>query len=70
MDAVQNASRPRASRVARHPLRLTALLYLWEALRDERYEDCREILEVAREFGAGDNEIRNLLEDRRRVPSR
>ncbi len=68
--ALQNASLVRPSRVLRHPLRLTALLYLAEALRDERYEDCAEIVAVAQEFGAGANEIRNLLEDRRRAPSR
>lgn len=70
MDALKKAESKRPSRVLRHPVRLTALLYLSEALRAERYEDCSEIVAVAREFGAGDNEIRSLLEDPRRVPSR
>jgi len=70
MDAVKNANVPRSSRAARHPVRLTALLYLSEALRAERYEECEEIVQVAQEFGATQNEIRSLLEDPRRVPSR
>lgn len=69
MDAVQNVIRPRSSRSQRHPLRLTALLTLSQALREERYEDCSEIVAIALEFGAGENEIDSLLEDRRRVPS-
>ena len=70
MDAVKNASVPRSSRALKHPVRLTALLYLSEALRSERYEECAEFVGVAREFGASENEIRGLLEDPRRVPSR
>ena len=70
MDALQKASIPRPSRAVRHPVRLTALLYLSEALRSERYEECTEIVQVAQEFGATQNEIRSLLEDPRRVPSR
>lgn len=68
MDTLQNPARPRSSRAGRHPLRLTALLDLSQALREERYEDCAEIIAIAREFGAGENEVRSLLEDRRRVP--
>ena len=68
MDALQNQARPRPSVTRRHPVRLTALLYFVEALRSERYEECAEILAVAREFGANEKEIRNLLEDRRRIP--
>lgn len=70
MDAVKNASLPRSSRALRHPVRLTALLYLSEALRSERYEECAEIVSVAQEFGASVSEIQGLLEDPRRVPSR
>lgn len=50
------------------PVKLTALLYLQEALREERYEDCAPMIAVAREFGASEAEIRNLLEDSRRTP--
>jgi len=70
MDALKNQSAKRPSRVLRHPVRLTALLYLSEALRAEKYEECAEIVSVAREFGAGESEIRSLLEDPRRVPFR
>ena len=54
--------------VKRHPVRLTALLTLREALRKEKYEDCREVIAIAKEFGAGDWEIYYLLEDSRRTP--
>ncbi len=52
----------------KHPVKLTALLYLKEALLKERYEDCAEIVSVAKEFGAVDQEISHLLEDPRRTP--
>ena len=54
--------------IVKHPVKLTALLYLKEALRRERYEDCPEIIAVAKEFGAADFEIQDLLEDQRRRP--
>jgi hypothetical protein len=47
---------------------LTALLYLREALLQERYEDCAEFINTAREFGAEFFEIQNILEDARRMP--
>lgn len=50
------------------PLRLTALVYLKEALLKERYEDCADIIAQAREFGATSSEINGLLEDPRRNP--
>ena len=50
----------------KHPLRLTALLALREALLEERYEECADAIAVAQEFGARPIEIRLLLE----VPSR
>ena len=62
--AVSNRYRKRA----RDPVRLTALLYLREALLEERYEDCGEFIAIALEFGASDKEVRNLLEDPRRHP--
>jgi hypothetical protein len=49
-----------------HPAKLTALLYLKEALLHERYEECLELIQTAREFGARESEIENLLEDSRR----
>ena len=55
-------------RVRRDPVKLTALLYLKEALRKERYEECSESIRVAKEFGAQDREVEELLEDPRRTP--
>ena len=59
----------RYRRRSRDPVKLTALIYLREALIAERYEDCAEIIAIAKEFGALDGEIRLLLEDSRRHPS-
>jgi hypothetical protein len=53
---------------SRHPVKLTALLALREALLNEQYEDCPQAILVAKEFGAHDFEIQNLLEDPRRKP--
>ncbi len=53
----------------RNPVKLTALLYLRDALRAERYEDCAEIIAIALEFGALPQEIQYLLEDTRRRPN-
>ena len=55
-------------RTSKHPVKLTALLYLKEALLDEVYEECAGAIEIAREFGAEDFEVQNLLEDPRRKP--
>jgi len=55
-------------RVGRDPVKLTALLYLKEALLEERYEECAQIIAIALEFGAHPIEIQNLLEDPRRMP--
>lgn len=52
----------------RHPVRTTALLYLREALHAENYEQCKEIIGIAKEFGAFDSDIQALLEDPRRMP--
>ena len=59
----------RRTRKSRHPLKLTALLYLKEALVREQYEKCAEIVALAQEFGAAAFEIQDLLEDPRRSPS-
>ena len=55
-------------RIVKDPVKLTALIYLKEALRKEQYELCPEIIATAKEFGAGDDEIRRLIEDPRRSP--
>ena len=59
----------RRTRKSRHPLKLTALFYLKEALVREQYEKCAEIVALAQEFGAVPYEIQDLLEDPRRSPS-
>ena len=55
-------------RTSRHPVKVTALVYLKEALLGEVYENCKLAIDIAKEFGAEDFEIRNLLEDPRRNP--
>ena len=52
-----------------HPVRLTALLYLKQALMKEQYEMCSDLIAIAREFGAKEVDIQNLLEDPRRNPT-
>ena len=56
-------------RTSRHPVKVTALTYLREALLNEAYEDCPLLIEIAKEFGAEDFEVRDLLEDPRRKPN-
>ena len=55
-------------RVKKHPVKLTALLCLQEALLAERYEECADCIAIAQEFGAQPFEVRYLLEDPRRNP--
>ena len=55
-------------RIVRHPIKLTALLYLREALLEERYEECDQAIQIALEFGGKSFEINDLLEDVRRIP--
>ena len=64
----EQARSPTLETVARNPVKLTALLYLKEALLKERYEQCPEFVAVAREFGAQNHEIEELIEDPRRMP--
>ena len=64
----ENARAPTLLRVRRDPVKLTALLYLKEALRKERYEECAGFIRIAKEFGAQDREVEELLEDSRRTP--
>ncbi len=42
-------------------LKVTALQYLEEALAQERYEDCAELVRAAKQFGAQPNDIRVIL---------
>jgi len=71
MAPLTSPTRPRGTfSVTRHPVKLTALLYLKDALLTERYEECAEIVAIAREFGALGAEIQSLLEDPRRIPRR
>lgn len=50
------------------PVKLTALLYLREALLAERYEECADFIAIAYEFGAREFEVSEILEDPRRFP--
>ena len=59
---------PRVRKIVRDPLKQTALLYLREALLEEKYEICAELIQIASEFGADLFEVQNLLEDPRRIP--
>lgn len=51
-----------------HPVKLSALWELKAALLAEHYEICREVIAIAKEFGATEREIYYLLEDPRRQP--
>lgn len=42
-------------------LKVTALLYLKEALIKEEYEDCSNLIQNAKDFGAEDKEISELI---------
>jgi len=61
--------KPKGRLAVKHPVKLTALLYLKEALLRENYEICAEVIATAKEFGAAEFEIRYLLEDPRRNPT-
>ena len=54
--------------IKKNPVKLTALLYLREALLAENYEECPVFIQIARDFGAQNFEIINLLEAPNRVP--
>ncbi len=58
----------RRRRTSRHPVKVTALMHLKEALLNEAYENCALAIKIAKEFGAQEFEIQNLLEDPRRTP--
>lgn len=66
-----NGFRLNRSRVSsKHPVGLTALMSLKQAIEQELYEECPSIIEVAREFGISNQEIGAILEDPRRSPIR
>ena len=65
---IENPEIHRRRQVKKHPIKLTALLYLKEGLAKEQYETLPGIIAIAREFGAAPFEIQDLLEDRRRSP--
>lgn len=69
IDARNHRNEVTLKKIEKNPVKLTALLYLKEALLNQQYENCQEFIEIAKEFGAQDFEIQNLLEDPRRVPT-
>ena len=68
MENIVQVKKIRVSGGIKHPVKLTALLYLREALLEEAFEDCPCFIQIAYEFGARDHEIESLLEDARRMP--
>lgn len=42
-------------------LKVTALLYLKEALYKEKYEECPELIEVAKRYGVEQEEIQKVI---------
>ncbi len=68
METTVNARATRGVyKVKRHPVKLTALLYLREALLEERYEICPDLIQVALEFEANPYEIQQILESPKRT---
>ena len=55
--------------IRKNAVKLTALLYLKEALLKEQYELCSDFIATAKEFGATPYEVQDLLEDPRRSPN-
>ena len=56
-------------RIPKDAVQVTALHYLKEALLKEHYEICQDVIAIAKEFGAKDGDVRDLLEDPRRSPT-
>lgn len=46
-----------------HPVLLTAMVYLRDALVAERYEECAGLIEIAKEFGANTWDLHSILTD-------
>ncbi len=44
-----------------HLLKVTALLYLKEALYKEKYEECLELITVAKRYGVEQEEIQKII---------
>lgn len=59
---------PWGGRKTGHPVKVSALWALKDALLQEKYEECHQIIAIAKEFGAEEREIYYLLEDPRRKP--
>jgi hypothetical protein len=47
-------------------LKATSLLYFKEALFNEEYEDCKELVRLAKRFGARKGDIREVIADSNR----
>ena len=64
--AIRNGGAPPERGAFDTPLKMTALIYLREALLKEEYEKCPVIVEFAGSFGARETEIKDILENPRR----
>jgi len=64
------AIRPMVRWVRQDPVKLTALLYLREALLKEKYEDCAVLVTEAKQLGADAYEIQDILENPQRLAIR
>ena len=53
----QNASTIKSDEI----LKLTALVYFEEALNQEDYENCTELINIARGFGALQSDIKSII---------
>jgi len=47
-------------------LKVTSLLYFKDALFNEKYEDCRELVRIAKRFGARKTDIRRVIAESNR----
>ena len=47
-------------------LKVTSLLYFKEALFNEEYEDCKELIRIAKRFGARQDDIRRVIAESNR----
>jgi hypothetical protein len=46
-----------------HPVKVTALLYFKDALEGEQFEGCLDYMTIAREFGATEKEIDDVIDN-------
>ncbi|OGX06290.1 MAG: hypothetical protein A2Z88_00580 [Omnitrophica WOR_2 bacterium GWA2_47_8] len=44
-------------------LKVTALLYFKEALAQERYEECAELIQAAKNFGVEQDEVKGIINE-------